>query len=480
MKRELIIDDAVGYMRAAILEDGALFEALSENHSDSAQAESIYYGRVQAVRPSVGAAFVDIGDGLNAFLPLDDSMKLRCGDMVIVQGLAKQTTDSKGLRITTKINLAGKWLVLIPGESCVRISKKIKDPALREVLGEIGSRMIEPGFGLIIRTASGDVTEELLMHEAQELAALWNQISLKAKGTMKPGLLYQREHLDMRLARDLRDLTRIVVNSKSCFARLERARSEQKINESVEIVRFEEQSQLIFDAFSVETQIDKALKKRVWLPCGGYLIIDFCEAMTVIDVNSGKMVLGRDLEDTALRVNLEAAREVARQMRLRDMGGIILVDFIDMKDESHQKQILDVMRTLAKADRAQVKVEGLTRLGLMEMTRKRVQSPLHKQLRTNCTYCSGSAEVLSAEEVARRALRQVRRMALAMQRGPFVVRCAPSCAQVMAAMKLPSGTPQVYVLSVPGKHAEKADIEQIGAGIELPKEARALEYEEKE
>lgn len=480
MKRELIIDDAGGYMRAAILEDGELCEILSEKCKDDAQAESIFLGRVQTIRSSVGAAFVDIGDELNAFLPLEDGGKLRCGDMIIVQGLAKQATESKGLRITTKINLAGKWLVLIPSDHGVRISKKIKDPALREALAEIGNRVIEPGFGLIIRTASGDVTEEMLIHEARELTALWKYISQKAHGMVKPGILHQRESLDMRLARDLCDLSRIVINSEARFLRLKSAQVAQKVCEGVTIERFEEKSQLIFDAFSIEPQIDKALKKRVWLPCGGYLIIDFCEAMTVIDVNSGKMVLGRDLEDTALRVNLEAAKEIARQIRLRDMGGIIIVDFIDMKEDAHHQQLLDVMKVLVKQDRAQVKIEGITRLGLMEITRKRVQAPLHKQLRTSCTYCSGNAELVSAEETARRAIRQVRRMALSMQRGPFVIRCAPNCAQELAGLKLPLGCPQVYALAVSGKHAEKFDIEQIGAGIPLPKEACVLKYEELE
>ena len=480
MKRELIIDDTAGYMRAALLEDGELFEILSEKRTDSAQAESVYYGRVLSIRPSVGAAFVDIGDELNAFLPLEEGMKLRCGDMVIVQGLAKQATESKGLRITTKINLAGKWLVLIPGESSVRISKKIKDPALREALNEVGAGMVELGFGLIIRTASGDVTEDLLRQEVQELAVVWKGIQQKARGMTKPGLIHRRESLDMRLARDLRDLSRIIVNSERCFKRLECARREKRISESVQVERFEEKSQLIFDVFSIEPQIDKVLRKRVWLPCGGYLIIDCCEAMTVIDVNSGKMVLGRDLEDTALRVNLEAAKEIARQIRLRDVGGIIVVDFIDMKDEAHHQQLLDVMKALTKQDRAQVNVEGLTRLGLMEMTRKRVQAPLHKQLRTSCSYCSGNAEVVSAEETARRALRQMKRMTLAMQRGPFVIRCAPACAQALANMRIPLNDPKVYVQAVPGKHAEKFDIEQIGDGMQLPREARALEYEESE
>jgi len=478
MNRELIIDDAAGYIRAAVIEDGELCEILSEKQDGGAQAENLYYGRVQAIRPSVGAAFVDIGDELNAFLPIDDGVKLRCGEMIIVQGLAKQTSDSKGLRITMKVNLAGRCMVLLPGSDGVHISKKIKNPALREALLDVGEHLVKPGFGLIVRTAGEDVTQELLFEEAQELYARWEEILRKASGMRSPGLLHAKERLDIRLARDLRDLSRVVTSSDEGYDALVKAQTERRLQENTRIERFVERSQLIFDAYGVEPQIDKALKKRVWLPCGGYLIIDPCEALTVIDVNSGKMILGRDLEDTALRVNLEAATEIARQLRLRDISGIIVVDFIDMKDPAHRQMLLEEMKRLAKRDRTQVNIEGMTRLGLMELTRKRVHAPLRRQLRTNCSYCSGSAEVLSAEETARRALRQVRRMQLAGQRGPFVIRCAPPCAQALCSMRWPGGSAQVYALAAPGKHAEKFDIEQIGAGGPLLSGAIALVIEE--
>jgi len=230
---------------------------------------------------------------------------------------------------------------------------------------------------------------------------------------------------------------------------------------------------LIFDAYQIEPQIDKALKKRVWLPCGGYLVIDFCEAMTVIDVNSGKMVLGRDLEETALRVNLEAAEEVSRQLRLRDIGGIILVDFIDMHEDAHKQLLLKTIKDAVQSDRTQVTIEGFTRLGLMEITRKRKYDQLRKSLRCGCSYCSSMGEVLSGEEVARRAMRQVRRMILSGQRGPFVIRCSPSAAQHLANMHAPNQA-QVYCCSTPGRHAEKYDIEQIGSGMPLPSGACAL------
>lgn len=478
MNRTLIVDDACGYIRAAITEEGELCEILFEKNSERTQAESIYLGRIQAIRPSVGAAFVDIGEDINAFLPIEDGMKLRCGDMIIVQGLARQSSEHKGLRISSKINLAGKWLVLIPGESGVHVSKKVKRPELREALILIGKRLVREGFGLIIRTAGEDVTEELLEEEASSLYAQWNDIVQKAKGMIKPGLLHKREDLMMRLARDIRDLQHIVVNSETGFQSLLTAQRNQRIHQGTKIDWFKEESQLIFDAFGIEPQIDKAMKKRVWLPCGGYLIIDPCEAMTVIDVNSGKMILGRDPEDTAFCVNLEAAKETARQLRLRDISGIIVIDFIDMKEAEHRQKLLEEMKRFVQADRSQVSIEGMTRLGLMEITRKRVHAPLRKQLRASCTYCSGNGDVVSAEETALRALRQVRRMQLASQRGPFVIRCASNCVQAFANVRIPADSEPVYVLFVPGKHAERFEIEQIGAGMPLAKEAQALKYEE--
>ena len=195
MRRELIVDESFRQIRAAIVEDGELCEIICEKQTGSAQAESIYYGRIQVIRPSVHAAFVDIGEELHAFLPLEEGMKLRCGDMIIVQGLAKQTTDSKGLRITTKVNLAGKWLVLLPGGSGVHVSKKIKNPQLREALSAIGNRVLKEGFGLIMRTAGEDVTEELLEEEAASLYEIWQRIALRAAGRTTPGLLQEREDL---------------------------------------------------------------------------------------------------------------------------------------------------------------------------------------------------------------------------------------------------------------------------------------------
>lgn len=473
MTRKLIIDDSLGYIRAAVLEDGVLCEVHTEKHAGDDQTESLFLGRVQSIKPSLHAAFVDIGTQINAFLPMREGMNLRCRDMIIVQGQAKQSTDTKGLRITDSVNLAGKWLVLLPGEKDVRISKKIKDPSLREILDDLGKRICPANCGLIIRTAGEDVTEELLADEAKSLESLWQSITAKARGMTRPGLLHQRQPLHLRLARDLYDLSELVVNSTACFNQLESLQRDRAIPPDTSIRLFDEKNSLVFDAYNIETQIDKALKKRVWLPCGGYLIVDYCEAMTVIDVNSGKMVLGRDLEDTALRVNLEAAKEAARQLRLRDIGGVVVIDFIDMRESEHRQLLLQAMKDAVSHDRSQVTIEGFTKLGLMEITRKRKHEQLHKSMRVSCSYCSGSAEVLSGEEVARRALRQVRRMILSGQRGPFVIRCSASAAQALASMSSPEHA-EVYSCVSSGRHAEKYDIEQIGAGMPLPGGACAL------
>lgn len=473
MERTVFIDDQPEYTRAAIVEDGTLCELMLEKKLDDDQTESIFLGRVQTIRKSIHAAFVDIGTELNAFLPLDDEHPIRCGELLIVQGAAKQATDTKGLRVTAKINLPGKWLVLIPGGSGVHVSKKIKDEALRETLLACGQRICPEGCGLIIRTVSEDASEELLRHEAETLCNQWTEMKRRAAGMTRPGVLSQRERLDMRLVRDLSDLARVVVNSEAIYHLLIEAQRMQRISCDTQIELFKENTQLLFDAYSIEAAIDKALKKRVWLPCGGYLVFDFCEAMTVIDVNSGKMTMGCDLEETALRVNLEAADEIARQLRLRDIGGIIIVDFIDMRQGANRELLLKQMKEAVKRDRSQVSIEGITRLGLLEMTRKRVHTALRKALRNSCSYCSGSGEVLSGEESARRALRQVRRMAASGQRGPFVIRCCAAAAQALAGMKAPDGE-SVYALSAPGRHAEKYDIEQVGAGVAVPKDAVAL------
>ena len=477
MKRELIFDCAPDWIRAAVVEDGVLCELHSEPVGSTKATESLFYGRVEQIRPSVGAAFVNVGLERNGFLPLNEwgDSPLRCGDMLIVQGAARQETEGKGLRLTARVNLAGKSLVLVPGGSGAHVSKKVKDPEARAQLLEAASALCPDGCSLIVRTASQDVTMALLEEEAKALWQQWQDVQRCAAGMTRPGVLMERLPLDRRLVRDMagHELERIVTNSEESEEAFTEMQRQGLIPDTARIECFEEKDQLLFDAMGIEPQIDRALKKRVWLPCGGYLIIDRCEAMTVIDVNSGKMVLGRSMEDTAIRVNLEAAREVARQLRLRDVGGMVVIDFIDMALPEHREALTRAFRDAAKPDREQVKVFGLTPLGLMELTRKRVHAELHRQLCAPCTYCSGTGEVLSPGEVARRALCAVRRKALSGQSGPYLVRLSPAAAQALAGRVSPPEC-AVYALGVPGRHAETFDIEPINPEAGMPKGAMRL------
>lgn len=479
MERIIYVDCAPDCIRAAVTEDGEVCELHSEKVSARKLTESLFYGRIEQIKPAVCAAFVNIGLEQNAFLPLQEieesGQRARCGDFIIVQGAARQPTDSKGLRVSAKINLAGKSLVLVPGGTDVRVSRKIRDERERAALLDAAREVCPPGCGLIVRTASQDVTLSLLGEEAGRLYETWQSAKRRSDGMVKPGVLLERVPLPLRLARELGgpELARVVVSDEACRNALMREREQGLLPTGTQIELFKEDRQLIFDAFRLEEKIDHALRRRVWLPCGGYLVVDSCEAMTVIDVNSGKMTLGRDIEETALRVNLEAVREVARQIRLRNVGGMIAVDLIDMREAAHRDAVLQAMKEAAHSDRSQVKVYGFTRMGLFELARKRTDEELRKRLRVTCISCSGAGEVLSGEEAARRALYAVRRMALAGQRGPFVVRCAPGVASALSGMTPPEGT-SVYALPGPGRHPENVDIDQIGADEAPPKGAALL------
>lgn len=475
MKREIYLDCAFGFMRAAVVEDGRLAELLCERDAARKLTETIFLGRVEQIRPSVGAAFVNIGEDKNAFLPLREGQTLRCGEMLIVQGAAKQATETKGLRICDRINLAGKWLVLIPGEDGVHISKKVKDDALRRTLNEIAEEIRPEGFGLIVRTASSDVTREAMQEEAERLCEQWKKLTKRAQAQRHPSVLSEQLSLDLRAARDLAcaELECIVTNDTDCYRRLLDEQAALRIPGHTRIVLSQERTQLLFDLYGIEPQIDKALKRRVWLPSGGYLIIDPCEAMTVIDVNSGKMTLGRDIEDTALSVNLEAADEIARQIRLRDIGGMIIVDFIDMESSANRDMLISRMKEAAKADRSPVKVEGMTRLGLMEMTRKRVNASLYKVMKTGCTYCNATGELLAAQEIAQRALRQIKRLVLSGHRGPFIIQSAQGTFNALCEIHTGIGA-RIYAVPCLSRHAERFEIEQIGENAPIPKGAVAL------
>lgn len=478
MKRELIVDRSLGMTRAAVLEDGVLCELHVEREHDAEQTGCLYVGRAQAIRPSVCAAFVDIGLKKNAFLPLQSGETLRCGEMLIVQGEANQPTPQKGLRVTRRVTLPGELLVLVPGGEGVRISKKIKDELLRARLTEICEPLCPPDCGLIVRTAGKRTDPGELEDEARRLWVRWNALEERAKGMARPGLLDAPPPMPLRLARDLLEgLERVTVNDAGLAGQLSERLQSKRASQNVQTIFFNETQKglLLFDVFGIEKQIENALSRRVWLPCGGYLVFDRCEAMTVVDVNSGRVTRGRDVEETALRVDLEAAEEIARQLRLRGIGGIVAVDFIDLEDAQHREALLARMREAAARDRTGLTVVGLTRLGLMELSRRRTGEELSRVL---CAQAPEEAARPSPEEIARRALRALRRLALSGQRGPFLVRCAGPVADALARMGRPVAAP-VYALAAYGQRSARFDIEQLGSGDSPPEGALPLDGEEK-
>ncbi len=473
--REIAVECALGGTRAAVFEGGALVELHEERDGEQEQTEGLYLGCVQAVRPSVCAAFVDIGLARNAFLPLREGAVYRPGEMLIVQGAAGQSVTSKGMRVTDRPTLAGERLVLLPGEAGVRVSAKISDEALRARLIERAGAACPAGCGLIVRTAAAD--EAPLMEEAQALAARWSRALEMAKGRAAPGLLLDREPLALRLARDLGGsrLARVTVNDEALLSLLRERQSAGGISAGTRIELYDEAAHglALFDLLGVERGIEQALARRVPLPCGGEIVFDAAEAMTVIDVNSARMVKGRDEEETALRVDLEAAREIARQLRLRGIGGVVVIDMIDLAAPERREQVLSCLREATANDRAGVTVEGMTRLGLVELTRRRVEPPLSSRLCAPCGRCRGAGAVLSAREIALRALREVRRMALSGQRGPFLVSCGAKTARELATLPSPARDADVYALC-DARAGEPYIIEQLGQGMPPPQGAARL------
>jgi ribonuclease G len=408
---------------------------------------NIYKGRVANVLRGMDAAFVDIGLARNAFLHVSDvraqriggeeledaigrgaiQQRLRPGQEIIVQ-VTKEPTGTKGARVTTYVALPAYYLVLMPTVSYVGVSRKIESEAERKRLREIAERIRPAKMGLIVRTAAQGASERDLQNDLRYLLSVWNRVLERARQNRAPALLYQDLRLIRRVVRDLftEEVSRFVVDSPREYEQIaDLVKSyAPHLRSRLELYRGEEP---VFEHFGIEREIQNALRRKVWLPSGGYLVIDRTEAFTVVDVNTGKYVGKTDLETTILHTNLEAAREVVRQIRLRDIGGIILVDFIDMENEQHRRQVLRALEEAIRSDRARTHLIDLTQLGLVELTRKRVYQDLEHVLRVPCPYCEGRGRVLSPRTVANqirrelsRAVRTVEAPAVAVHVHPLV------------------------------------------------------------
>lgn len=432
MTNEIIFDVGYNENRVAFLEDGDLAELIIEPRQHKEIVGNIYRGRVENVLPGMRAAFVDIGLDRNAFLYLGDVLYgndeysgqengldntdmprtdvnqiIRTGQEIIVQ-VIKGTIGTKGPRVTTNITLPGRALVLVPETDYIYVSRRIEDEDEKRRLTEIAEKVKPEGKGLIIRTVAVEAQEKDFERDVKMLMKTWAQIEKRMQKAGGPGIIYEDFNLPLKIARDVlkSDISRFVVNDKQQYEEILEflSRTSPKLKSRVEYFTEDDD---IFEHYGIKPQVDRAIVRRVWLKCGGYLVIDQAEALTVIDVNTGKFVGNHTLEDTILKTNIDAAEEIAKQLRLRDIGGIIIIDFIDMHSEEHKNMVLERLTESLKKDRTKTAVIGFTSLGLVEMTRKKVRENLAATLNTECTHCKGTGRVLSQESVVRDIERKI-------------------------------------------------------------------------
>jgi len=406
--REMLISHDSHETRVAFVEDSRLVELYIERAKKSVVG-NVYLGKVHDVLPGMQAAFVDIGLEKNAFLcvdevisqgePLDAAQRhiqqlLRPGQQLLVQVL-KDPMGTKGARITTEITLPGRFVVLMPFSQFVGVSRKLSDDE-RDRLHAIMAPLVPEGVGAIARTAAVGVAEQELVADIEFLTRLWKRVERQSREALAPEIVYSEMDLALRMVRDAfsNDVHRLVLDDKRLYEKVVSflKRTSPKL---VRRVTLHKERKALFDEYGLYPQIGAALERKVSLPSGGYISIDKTEALTAVDVNTSSYVGKRNLEDTIFRANLEAAEEVARQLRLRDIGGIIVIDFIDMEQPAHRTQVSERLQRTLERDRTKTRVMEMSKLGLIEMTRKNVTEGLRETLMTPCPACHGEGMVLS-------------------------------------------------------------------------------------
>ncbi len=428
MSTEILISSDPWENRVAILEDGALAELYIER--EERVIGSIYKGKVQNVLPGMGAAFVDIGLGRNAFLYVDDinkqplnigdveithghsgftiNEKVKKGDDVLVQ-IVKEPRGLKGARISTNISLPGRYLILMPTGKYSGVSRKIDSADERNRLKGVMKRIRPEGMATVVRTAAAGVSEAELIADLGVLIRMWHGILETFKRAASPSLLHRDMNLVYKAARDFvtADVDRVLIDDEEEYRKV-REFLQLLGPQHLERVQHYNHGRKLFADYKIDEEISRLMKPKVNLPSGGSIVIETTEALTVIDVNSGKFTGGRNLEDTIVKTNIEAAREIARQVRLRDIGGIIVVDFIDMSSESARNKVVTALEDGLRRDRTRATIQSFSNLGLLEFTRKRIGKDLSGQLRGACPTCSGLGSVLSPQSVAIETMRSVR------------------------------------------------------------------------
>jgi ribonuclease G len=427
MPEEILINFSPQETRVAVMHQGAVQELHIERNANRGLVGNIYLGRICRILPGMQSAFIEIGLERTAFLHVADIWAPRQngepirpiehtlfeGQSLVVQ-VIKDPLGSKGARLSTQISVAGRMLVYLPQEKHIGISQRIENEAERDALREKITRLVpddEPG-GFIVRTMAESAGEAELLKDIEYLRKIWRDTQAQAKIVAAPALLYQELSLSQRVLRDFvkPETSRIVIDSRENFQKLAAFAAEYTPTVAPLLFHYTGDRPL-FDLHGVEDEIQKALARRVDLKSGGYLIIDQTEAMTTIDVNTGGFVGVRNFDETIFKTNLEAAQTIARQLRLRNLGGIIITDFIDMENAEHKNAVLAEFNKALALDPTRLTVNGFTALGLVEMTRKRTRESLAHVLCQECPTCQGRGEVKTARTLCYEILRELLREA---------------------------------------------------------------------
>jgi len=459
MANELVINVTPWETRVALLEDRVLVELYIERTKDRGIMGNIYKGKVVKVLPGMQAAFVDIGLEKAAFLYVSDVSGgiedyeemgfpgiemptyfnpssqiedlLSEGQEILVQ-VSKEPLGTKGTRITSHITLPGRYLVLMPTVDHVGVSRRIKDEKERRRLREIVQAIKPPSSGFIVRTASEGAEPEEIRNDMEFLLHLWSNIQKKRENSTAPCLIHNDLTTILRVIRDILSpqINRIVIDSKDESENIISFINTYMPKQKYEITLYEK-SEPIFDAYGIEMEIDKILGRKVWLKSGGYIVIDMSEALVAIDVNTGRYVGKRNLADTILKTNLEAAKEIAYQLRVRNIGGIIIIDFIDMEREGDREKVYQALEETIKKDRQKTNIFKISELGLVEMTRKRTRENISRVLGEPCNYCEGAGLIKSKTTVCYDIFREIERTASELGGHNIMVEANPEVADLL-------------------------------------------------
>ena len=408
MPQQIIISSTPEEVRMGLVNNGILQEFMVERAMSAHLVGSIFLGRVSNIVKGIQAAFIDIGLERNAFLYLGDSKDLTEGASVIIQ-ITKDPRGTKGPTASREITFPGHYAVLFPFSDNIGISRKITDEEERNRLRSLAEKLRPPGMGIVLRTEAEGIGAEVLETDISNLLAEWNVVEARVKRAKAPAFLHRELDLSVRMVRDYftRDVKEIVVDNLEAFQRIQALLAEMKDAEDTEI-KLWDNGEDVFSGFGLGDTLASLADRRVELPSGGYLVIDHTEAMTVIDVNSGSYSGKNNLEETIMEINRQAAREIAHQLRLRDIGGIIVVDFIDMHSEENRQEVLAVLEDSFAGDKMRPRIQDITVLNLVEITRKKSRQNLEAVLFSDCPVCSGSGRVQSKEAIALEIKRRIR------------------------------------------------------------------------